>query len=213
MLDPPELVSLGGRFALPAGLRCVRCDHAPAYAEEVLACERCDTVYELLERHPLPRSCPNCEGPAAWMSGALVCSPVPHPSHCSRAFVPAAPATLRACSCCGRQLPWSNRAQLCFPCALRAYLDLRPTATRILALDDPTDAKWHEIVGFGVTDSMWATAGLVAGHPGYDSEFYAVGVGSATLRIGQLVCTIPPWSREGGGRVLSGLCVFTAHPT
>lgn len=199
MSHSPEFVSLGGRFALPAGLRCVRCDHPLAYSEEVLACERCDTIYELLERYPFPQECPACGGPSAWMGGVLVCSPVSDPSYCSRGFVPALPAPLRLCTHCGRELPWTNRAYLCYPCALRAYVDLRPTATRILALDDPTDAEWREIVGFGEADSLWATAGVVAAHHGYHSEFFVVGVGSATLRVGQLVGVIPPWSRDGGG--------------
>ncbi len=189
---------MGDCFALPSGLRCVRCDHPLTYGTESLACERCDTVFNLLERYPPLESCPNCGGPAAWMGGVLVCSPVPHPSWCSQGFVPAPPTPARFCARCCRELPSSNRANLCFPCALRAYLDLRPGAAKIHTRDDPTNDEWREIVGFAETDSLWATAGPVGGHPGYDSEFYAVGVGSATLRAGQLLCALPPWSSHGG---------------
>ena len=191
MSHSPEFVSLGGRFALPAGLRCVRCDHPLTYLDEVLRCKRCDTVYKLLERYPLSGRCPQCEGPAAWMGGVLVCSPVRNLSYCSRAFVPAAPAPLRPCSRCSRELPWSNKASLCTPCALRAYLELRPGAARIAAFDSPTTADWQEIVGFAETDSMWSMVGS-AGRPGYDVEYYAVGVNSSVYRAEQLSVGFQP---------------------
>jgi hypothetical protein len=77
-------------------------------------------------------------------------------------------------------------------------VDLRPAAARIDAVDGASDAVWREIVGFSQSDSLWATAGPVAGYPEYQTEFYAVGVGSARLRPGQLVCALPPWSPTGG---------------
>jgi hypothetical protein len=76
---------------------------------------------------------------------------------------------------------------------------LRPAAARIAADGGAIDAVWRATVGFSPADSLWATSGAVAGHPEYDTEFYAVGVGSAVLHPGQLVCALPPWSATGGG--------------
>jgi hypothetical protein len=192
----PSKLNVGG-FELPAGLNCVRCDHPLTYIDHSLRCRACDTVLEVVEREPPPDACPNCDGPLAWMGGALVCSPVRRPSRCSRGFVAAAPAPQRSCARCNRPVPSSIRASLCAPCALRAYADLRPAAARVEAAN-ADDTAWREAIGFGPSNLLWGTTGQVSRHPGYRSEVYAVEAGSATLRPGQLACALPPWSTTGG---------------
>ncbi|CAA9547513.1 MAG: hypothetical protein AVDCRST_MAG43-782 [uncultured Thermomicrobiales bacterium] len=191
-------VVLGGRFVLPVDLRCVRCDHPLTYSSDALICEQCDTILQVIERRTSPDSCPECGGETAWMGGMLVCSPVPHASCCSQGFVQALPALPRSCDRCGLVLTSSNRAFLCYPCAVRSYVDLRPAASRIYALDNGTEDGWREIVGFSLDDSLWATSGPVAGHPGFRTEFFAVGIGNAAYLEGQLICALPPWSPTGG---------------
>jgi len=146
------------------------------------------------------------------MGGVLLCNPRLHPAEgCARGWIMVVPTPIRNCALCGIELPAADEATLCFPCALRSYVDLQPGAARIFAMDAPSDADWHGVVGFGPSDVMWASSGLaqspaatranaklkrkakpqVEPEVGYTLELYATGASSVGYQAGQLVHLAP----------------------
>jgi hypothetical protein len=88
------------------------------------------------------------------------------------------PAPARPCTHCGGDLEPSNEASLCFQCALRGYLDLRPGAGRLHGAASGAD-EWRAVIGFAPEDGLYATTGRIMKRPGYAAELYAVrGLGS-----------------------------------